>query len=484
MTEPARDQPRADRTIDEPTSASPGRARRQRPWVAALLVLAGAGLALVVVLAGFWIAGRTAGDPVPTVTRVDRVGNNIAVIRVDGAGATAAAHQSRTSAFRWVLVALGVALLPLAGGAWVVAGRLTSSGGGPDGGAGGPRAPSRARDEGEADPPVASSATAGDERHGAAPNPGEHERRRQLQDVVHELRTPLAVATTNLELAATTPGLDTELNDQLAAARRCVERLSRTIDDLSVHGRLVLGDDHGPLDLAVEARALAGDQAAPAQQRSIAVLVAAPGPLLVAADRAAVHTAVGNLLANAVRLAPAGSVIEVAAGRLVDWAWIAVRDEGPGLAADDHERAFRRYWRGQYDRDRADDRAGDGAGRPHGQDRSEGGSTLADPGGAAPGQSRGLGLTIARQVTEAQGGHLTVASTIGVGSTFVVWLPTSPEARAERVIAADGIHHRVDPLPARVTAPASPRGVEAPVAGAADGRPAEPARGAVPAASA
>ena len=50
--------------------------------------------------------------------------------------------------------------------------------------------------------------------------------------------------------------------------------------------------------------------------------------------------------------------------------------------------------------------------------------------------------------------------------------------------SADGIHHRVDPLPARVTAPASPRGVEAPVAGAADGRPAEPARGAVPAASA
>jgi chemotaxis protein histidine kinase CheA len=57
-----------------------------------------------------------------------------------------------------------------------------------------------------------------------------------------------------------------------------------------------------------------------------------------------------------------------------------------------------------------------------------------------------LGLTIARQVTEAQGGHVTVRSAVGVGSTFVVWLPRSSTARTERVVAADRVHHRVDPL--------------------------------------
>ncbi len=55
-------------------------------------------------------------------------------------------------------------------------------------------------------------------------------------------------------------------------------------------------------------------------------------------------------------------------------------------------------------------------------------------------------------MTEAQGGHVTVRSAIGVGSTFVVWLPRSADARTDAVVAADGIHHRVDPLPGRPAA--------------------------------
>jgi hypothetical protein len=44
---------------------------------------------------------------------------------------------------------------------------------------------------------------------------------------------------------------------------------------------------------------------------------------------------------------------------------------------------------------------------------------------------------------------VTVRSAVGIGSTFVVWLPRSADARTDAVVAADGIHHRVDPLPGR-----------------------------------
>jgi signal transduction histidine kinase len=120
-------------------------------------------------------------------------------------------------------------------------------------------------------------------------------------------------------------------------------------------------------------------------------------------------------------------VIRLACGEWEDWAWVAVRDEGPGLPDDDHERVFRRYWRGRYDLDRAD----------------------------GVGEARGIGLTIARQVTEAQGGHVTVRSAVGIGSTFIVWLPRSAEARRERVVADDGIHHLIDPLSGPVAAAAA-----------------------------
>jgi signal transduction histidine kinase len=373
---------------------------RTRARLAIGLGLAGVVVALVVTLAGFWLAARAGTPPSPIVTRVEQIGDRVAVVQVDGVGNEAAAHASRAAALRWVLVALAGATVPIAGLAWMATGWLlrsrtvTAEGATPPGPAASP-------------PPAAV---------------GDSERRRHLQDVAHELRTPLAVTATNLDLAATSPRLDEELAARLAAARRGVERMARTVDDLSAHGRLTPAAEAGAMDLVVEIELLAAEQTGPARLHRVSLAVHGPEHLQVRADEQAVRTAVGNLLANAVRLAPAGSVIELACGTYEDWAWIAVRDEGPGLPPEDHERAFRRYWRGRYETDRD-------PGAPH---------TAAAP--------RGLGLTIARQVTEAQGGHVTVRSAVGVGSTFVVWLPRSPTARTERVVAADAVHHRVDPL--------------------------------------
>jgi signal transduction histidine kinase len=133
-------------------------------------------------------------------------------------------------------------------------------------------------------------------------------------------------------------------------------------------------------------------------------------------DPAAVRIAIGNFLSNAVRLAPAGSSVSVDWGPSGSWAWLAVSDEGPGLAPHHHSRVFERGWQGSHDRHRAN-----GSGEA------------------------GLGLTISRQLTEAQGGAVTVDSEEGRGSTFTIWLPLEPAADRRQVVSPDQIHPAIRP---------------------------------------
>jgi signal transduction histidine kinase len=116
--------------------------------------------------------------------------------------------------------------------------------------------------------------------------------------------------------------------------------------------------------------------------------------VVVMGDRDALKRAVANLLDNAVRLAPAGSRIRLATGSEGDRAWIAVADEGPGIAPEDQPHVFDRFWRADKARSRAD-------------------------GGT------GLGLAIVRQIVESHGGQVRLQSKVGVGSSFVIWLPVT-----------------------------------------------------------
>ena len=326
----------------------------------------------------------------------------------------------------WVLVALGAAFVPAAGLAWIVAGRLLR-----------PVQHLREVVDQVDDPGTAARAgSSGSDELGTLADgldrmldrleEAQREQERRLHEVVHELRTPLAVATTNLELARRS-SLTDDAVARIEAGRRALERMGRTVDDLAAHGRLSLGPDGAAprqLDLAAEATALGGEHDAPARLRGISIRTAGPPTLVVPGDGAGLRTAAGNLLANAIRLAPAGSSVTLAWGERQGWAWLGVGDEGPGIAGADHARVFERYWRGRYDADR---------------DRRK-------PPRPAGEQPRGIGLTIARQVVEAAGGRITLSSTEGAGSTFVLWLPASPGAQVADVVAADGLHPLADPL--------------------------------------
>ena len=113
-------------------------------------------------------------------------------------------------------------------------------------------------------------------------------------------------------------------------------------------------------------------------------------PPLVVADRSRMSQALANLLVNAIRYAPQGTPIVVAAHRNGDALRIEVRDHGPGIPREDRQRIFEKFFRGQ--------------------------SANGTPGS-------GLGLAIARSLVTLHGGTLVYEENPGGGAAFVTSLP-------------------------------------------------------------
>jgi signal transduction histidine kinase len=222
-------------------------------------------------------------------------------------------------------------------------------------------------------------------------------------DASHELRNPLAIIRTNVDVALADPRADPDdLRQALVVVKRAGDRMARLVDDLLALARRQEPTlEHEQVDLGVAVAEASDDFVVPAAARNI-VLDRAIGPgVVVIGDRDALKRAVANLLENAVRLAPAGSRIRLATGSEGDRAWIAVADEGPGISPEDQPHVFDRFWRADKARSRAD-------------------------GGT------GLGLAIVRQIAESHGGHIRLQSKVGVGSSFVIWLPaTAPGTQAD-----------------------------------------------------
>ena len=216
-----------------------------------------------------------------------------------------------------------------------------------------------------------------------------------VADASHELRTPLAVLRGELELADR-PGRSRE---QLAAAVRSAaaeaDRLARITSDLlllarSDDDRLSLRLEQADIgSLLARSAELAGPRLA---QAGLTCRVDAPAGLRARVDPDWISQAVGNLLANALRFSPRGSVIVLAArasGADLD---IEVRDDGPGFPAEFLPHAFERF------------------GRPDsGRSCGEGGA--------------GLGLAIVQAVAMAHGGVAAARNEPGAGAVVTLHLP-------------------------------------------------------------
>jgi signal transduction histidine kinase len=221
--------------------------------------------------------------------------------------------------------------------------------------------------------------------------------RQFIADASHELRNPLAIIRTNVDVALADPNADPEdLRQTIAVVKRASGRMARLVDDLLALARRQEPTlEHEPVDLGMAVAEASDDFVVPAAARNIVLDRVTAPDVVVTGDRDALKRAVANLLENAVRLAPEGSRIRLATGSEGDRAWIAVTDEGPGIAPEDQPHVFDRFWRADKGRSRAD-------------------------GGT------GLGLAIVRQIAESHGGEVRLQSKVGVGSSFVIWLPVTP----------------------------------------------------------
>ncbi|HEY9689122.1 MAG TPA: HAMP domain-containing sensor histidine kinase [Coleofasciculaceae cyanobacterium] len=233
----------------------------------------------------------------------------------------------------------------------------------------------------------------------AASLEGTEQRRRDLiSDLTHELRTPLTVVRGYLEeLSEGRIEPSPDLFDRLI---RETKRLERLVNDTQELSRAETG--YLPINVqAIELRPLLGsiisriaDQVFDDEPQLI--LDCPAGLPLVNADPDRVEQVLLNLMGNALRHTPTGSITLWAALRDERSMWVGVTDTGEGISPEDLPHIFERFWRGDRSRSRHDGRQATGA---------------------------GIGLSISRRLVELQGGEMDVASELGKGSTFRFSLP-------------------------------------------------------------
>ncbi len=217
-----------------------------------------------------------------------------------------------------------------------------------------------------------------------------------LSDVAHEMRTPLTVIGGYVE--GMLDGVFPAGPDTLQPVAAELHRLGRLADDLSALSRA----DENALDLRRETLDLATVVAQSAERLRPQfdeagvrlTVIASPGAVRVHGDPDRLGQVVTNLIGNALRASGPGQDVTVSTDRHRHEARIEVRDQGEGLAAEDLERIFERFYRV---------RGGRSDGDQHGS---------------------GIGLTISRGIVAAHGGEITASSAgLGAGATFTVVLP-------------------------------------------------------------
>ena len=217
---------------------------------------------------------------------------------------------------------------------------------------------------------------------------------RLLSDISHQTKTPLA----NLKLYSSLP-MEEELTPRQREQAQVIfqqsEKLSFLIETLVKLSRLetdVLAVTPKSQPLSPLLERAASQAKAAAEQKGIALQL----HLQQQAEMKALYDlrwtaeALGNLLDNAVKYTPPGGCIQVSATQYELFCRIDVRDNGIGIAEEEQAQIFGRFYRGRQVREQ---------------------------------EGLGIGLYLAREIAQKQGGYLKLSSRPGQGSTFSLYLP-------------------------------------------------------------
>jgi signal transduction histidine kinase/CheY-like chemotaxis protein len=230
---------------------------------------------------------------------------------------------------------------------------------------------------------------------------------RYISAISHELRTPLNSILGYAQLLDEDPTLPAQRKQAVGVIRRGGEHLLSLIEGTLDIARIEAGKltlDSRPLRLRQSLQQIVQLFELQALSKGLKFEHDIEGaPVLVRADERRLTQILINLVGNAVKFTPAGRV-SFRASHVREMAVFEIEDTGPGIAAQDLERIFEPFSRG-----------------------SAGGQGSA-AGGAA---GSGLGLTIAKMLTDLMGGEMTVSTRIGAGTMFRVRL-FLPELRGAR----------------------------------------------------
>lgn len=255
----------------------------------------------------------------------------------------------------------------------------------------------------------------------------DHAKSRFFANVSHEFRTPLTLTIGPLEdvRGGLHGAVSHGASRQLSLALRNARRVLRLIDEILELSRMEDGKvrlQAIETDLGSWVGPLTASLAPAATRKGVLLQVSRADALLVWFDPDLLEKVVLNLVMNAIKYTPSGGTIVVEARAVRDsrihpspWAAVSIRDSGPGLPVEEQDRVFDRFYRATSD-------------------------------GTTPGT--GIGLALAKDITELHGGHITVESTEGEGTEFIVWLPLGRDHLSDSQIRPVPSTPRPHPTPA------------------------------------
>ncbi len=224
----------------------------------------------------------------------------------------------------------------------------------------------------------------------------DRQRRELIANVSHELRTPLAGLRARFENIA--DGVESADPENVRSTLAEIERLSSLVDQLLDLSRIESGAS--PLEVEefeVDVVLHHATDSARLRRPDLTVDVLTTNGITYRGDEARVLQVVRNLLDNASRYSPDGEAIELSARPTPSGIELVVGDHGPGIAAEERQRVFERFYRSDHAR------SSDGAGS-------------------------GLGLSIARSIVDLHHGSIEIQANEPAGCRVVVSLPNQSEA--------------------------------------------------------